>query len=116
MVMKRSGRGSVGRAFSDRKRWVEDKEYREKKLEKGKKYRQKHKKERVKYFKKYTKELNEYANKRCKVCNKLLTYRSTIGLCKKHLDMRKRLRNPRILMFYRLISKLQYIFIKKTDF
>lgn len=111
MVLKRSGRGAVGRAFIRRRRYYEDKKYRKKYLERTRQYKRdsykRNREERLTQVRNWTKEINEFANKRCKVCNKLLNYRSTIGLCQKHFFIRKKIRNPIILMFYRLISKLQ---------
>ena len=84
MVMKKSGRGSVGRAFSSRKRYKEDEEYREKQKKRGREGYQKNRDKELAKSKVRVKKLNEFKNNRCKVCNKLLNYRAKTNLCKKH--------------------------------
>ncbi len=84
MVLKKSGRGSVGRAFSSRKRYKEDGEYREKCKESARKNHHKNRDKELARLREWTKKLNEFANKKCVVCNKLLNYRTKSNLCQKH--------------------------------
>ena len=82
--MKKSGRGSVGRAYSKMKRYREDEEYREKILGEQKRYgKDSYKRNREKQLAYYRK-LNEFANKRCKVCNKLLNHKTKYQFCREH--------------------------------
>ena len=81
-------RGSVGRAFARRKRYVEDEEYKKRKKEMAKKYYHKNKE---KYIKRYRK-LNELVNKKCKKCNKLLCYENKLGLCQKHYHKSRKIK------------------------
>ena len=82
--MKKSARGSVGRAFSDRKRYREDEEYREKQKERCIKYKQEHRDEELTRARKWREKLNEFFNKRCVVCDKLLYYKNKSGFCRSH--------------------------------
>ena len=90
MVMKRSSRGSITRAFSRARRFREDEDYRKKqKLSKKKWYQKNKEREKIKK-REYYRKLNEFANKRCKVCNKLLNYRTKSRFCAKHIKKRGR--------------------------
>jgi len=82
--MKKSGRGSVGRAFSKAKKYKEDEEWREKRKEMRRKNYNKNKELRRLKAREWTKKLNEFANKKCKKCGKLLYYRTKTNLCRKH--------------------------------
>ena len=87
MVMKKSARGSVGRAFSASRRWKrlrEDDEYREKQNEWHRKYYSENREKEIATRRKMREKLNEFANKRCVVCSKLLNYKNKSGFCKKH--------------------------------
>ena len=84
MVMKRSGRGSVGRSFSKKKRYDNDVEFREKMAERRKEYYNQNKPKVRKYHKEYMDKLKKDLDKRCKKCNKLLHPNNQSGLCKKH--------------------------------
>ena len=80
MVLKKSGRGSVGRAFHFQERYNNDEEFR-KKMRKGNridglKYYKKNKEKILEVHRKRDRELTEIANKRCKKCNKLVNYRT----------------------------------------
>ena len=84
MVMKKSGRGSVGRAFAKAKRYKEDKEWREKQERRRKENYYKNRDKNLERSKVWVGKLNEFANKRCIKCNKLLNYRTKSNLCRKH--------------------------------
>jgi len=86
MVMKKghNHRGSVTRACSKIRRYKEDKEYREKVLEKQSQYNKIYYKRNREKRPAYHRKLSEFANKRCKVCNKLLNYKTKSRFCRKH--------------------------------
>ena len=92
MVMKKSGRGSVGRSFNTKNRYDNDKEFREKRSESCKEYYQRHKEERIKQSKEYWNTLKIDLDKRCNKsgCNKLLDPKNKSGFCKKHIWEHKR--------------------------
>ncbi len=98
MVMKKSGRGSVGRAFK-RKEKRQEEEFKRKQLEYIKRWYKRNKdkilRQKKEYNKKITPELNEIANKRCKTCDKLLHYRTKGDYCHKHfwIGRKKKLKN-----------------------
>ena len=85
MVMKKSGRGSVTRAFRQNKRFQEDKKFREKGLERGRIYYMNNREKIRKRHKNWCEELDKFANKRCKECNILLNYMNISGFCRKHI-------------------------------
>ncbi len=90
MVMKKSGRGSVGRAFHQIERYNSDKEFNKKRKERGRIAHQKHKDEENEYGRKWRKKLKKDINKRCKKCNKLLWCENKSGFCRKHFWIGKK--------------------------
>ncbi len=89
MVLKKSGRGSLGRNERRRKRLQTDKKYREKRHEIKENYRLKNKEKIAKARRIWTKKLTEFRNRKCKECNKLLDYRTKGDYCKKHIWLGK---------------------------
>ncbi len=84
MVMKKSGRGSVGRNERRRERYRNDEEFREKRKKYRREYDQKNKEKIQKHYRDWCKKLNEFANKKCLKCNKLLSHKNKSGFCRKH--------------------------------
>ncbi len=85
MVMKKSGRGSVGKEFRKMKRVQEDEEYRKKRKEIQRNYYQNNREKIRKLHKDWHEKLTKFANKRCKKCDKLLNHKTESGFCWKHI-------------------------------
>ncbi len=85
MVMKKSGRGAVGRAFHSRERYDNDEEFRERRKKSWRKYDKKNRKKLRKYHKEWERELSKFAGKKCKKCNKILNYKTKGEYCHKHI-------------------------------
>ncbi len=84
MVMKKSGRGSVGREFRRIKRFQEDEGYKRKRLEMQRVYYKNNREKNIQRHKKWSEELSKFANRRCKKCNKLLNWQTKGDYCRKH--------------------------------
>jgi hypothetical protein len=84
MVMKKSSRGSVGRALKRREKRQEE-EFKKKELEIRRIYNKKNREKIRKYNKNWDKKLSEFSDKRCKKCNRLLHWRTKGDYCREHI-------------------------------
>ena len=82
--MKKSSRGSVGKAFAKAKRYKEDEEWRNKRRVYQRERYHKNRDRELAKMKEWVKKLNKFANKKCKVCGRLLNYRTKSGFCREH--------------------------------
>ena len=85
MALKKSGRGSVGRAMRKIERYEHDKNYRNNHIKSSCSSAKKYRIKRSKYAIAYMKQLYKFRNKKCKICKKLLDYRTKGNYCKKHM-------------------------------
>ncbi len=90
MVMKKSCRGSVGRAFRGIKRYQEDEEFKKRQLGYTKEWQQKNKDKMLRQKRERIRILSEFKNKRCKKCNKILDYKTKGDYCHKHIWLKKK--------------------------